>query len=76
MSIINKEKDAIPSKITPQQFAKALASVDLKAIPKHKRKAALADAIITIMIETITDEGKKDQLRISQMLHRQRHGVG
>lgn len=75
MSIINRQKDSHASSITPEQLGKALSKVDLKAIPPHKRKAALADAMATIMSQTIHDSRVRDEIKLSQIMHRKKHGV-
>lgn len=75
MKIRNREAEALPSSITPRQLGQALGSIDFNAIPPHKRKAALMDALATIMGETIHSERARNEIKASQILHRRRHGA-
>lgn len=75
MKIRNAQKEAHPSSITPEQLGKALSKIDLDAIPPEKRKAAIMDALATIMAETIHDPEVRAQVRAAQVMHRRKHNV-
>lgn len=72
MQIRNAKRDALPSRITPQQLGVALSKIDLDSIPPEKRKAAIMDALATIMQRTIVDRDAAARVALAQHLHRKR----
>lgn len=59
--IINQRP--IPSRLTPEQFAQALQSLDLTAIPERQRFAALTAHAVRIASETATLPSDRASLR-------------
>jgi len=73
MTVINRQRDALKTKITLRDFGKAMAAADLSTVPPEKRKAAIMDALATIMQHTVVDPDAAISIAKSQKLHRQRH---
>jgi hypothetical protein len=59
--IINQRP--IPSRLTPEQFAQALQSLDLASIPERQRFAALTAHAVRIASETATLPADRASLR-------------
>lgn len=55
MTVRNLEAERLPSSISPEQFAQAMAALDLRAIAPERRKAALMDHLMRIQAATIHD---------------------
>lgn len=55
MTVRNLEAERLPSSISPEDFAQAMAALDLSAIEPSRRKAALMDHLMRIQAATIHD---------------------
>ena len=55
MTVRNREKEAIPSNLTPEEFAKRMNMLNLDDIPPEKRKMAIIDHMMRVACEGITD---------------------
>ena len=70
MLIKNQQKDAVPSTLNLAEFAQAMKQVDLSAVPKEKRSAAIFDHFMTVMANNVTDTETKYEILMSQHLRR------
>ena len=68
MKIKNRHADAIPAHISPELFAKAVAQLDLSAIPPEKRRLALTEHIGRIMSETVADLDIRRHLQETRLM--------
>jgi hypothetical protein len=54
----------MPSKLTLQEFAKAMSQLDLSSVPEEKRQSAVVDHFWKIMCEAVaTPENRAEILR-------------
>lgn len=70
MKIRNPQAEALESTLTPADFGKAMAQLDLSVVPPHKRFAAIRDHMATIMRHTLVDREKAQEVAAAQVLHR------
>jgi hypothetical protein len=73
MKIINKQKDAIPSRMNLAEFGNAMSQLNLSGVPEHKHPQAIMDHLMRIMADSITDREKSQEIHISRLL-KQRQG--
>ncbi len=55
MTVNNREKSAIPSSLTPGEFARHMQMLNLDDIPAHKRKIAIIDHMMRVAASNVTD---------------------
>ena len=55
MNVKNNEAAAIPSDLTPEQFAQRINMLNLDDIPPERRKMAIIDHMMRVAAEGITD---------------------
>jgi len=68
MEIRNNEKDRHETGITIHDFGRAMAALDLSAIPPENRNAALMDHLAGVMSKTIKDPDISRQIGAAQRL--------
>ena len=73
MKIVNKQKEAIPSRMNLQEFGAAMSQLDLSSVPKHNHSQAIMDHLMRVMADSITDKEKAHEIHISRLL-KQRQG--
>jgi len=73
MTVINREAQRLPSSLTPTQFAKAMAQLDLRLVPPERRKAAIMDHLMRIQAATIHD---RDAAALIDFARRERRKLG
>jgi len=61
MTVKNKELDRINTECSPQELGEAIASLDLPAIPPHKRMAAISERITQVMLNTTRNPDEKSK---------------
>jgi len=70
----NRQLDGLKSSITPDQFGKAMAELDLKGVPKHRHKEAVMDQVAKVMSGTIHDRTVAVDLIAARLLRQKRNG--
>lgn len=55
MTVNNREKNAIPSSLTPEQFGQHMNMLNLDDIPPERRKMAIIDHMMRVAAGNITD---------------------
>lgn len=70
MKVTNRQGDALHSNMTTDELGKAMAQVDLSAVPPHKRKAAIMDHFMHVMADAIFDKNKAQEIHMSRILRR------
>lgn len=73
MKIINKQKDAIPARISLHDFGKAMSELDLSTIPPEKTAAAVRDHLTGIMSETILSPTAAFDLSMARQMRRRKN---
>jgi len=73
MKLTNKQDEAIPSRISLNDFGKAMSQLDLSGIPKEKIAAAIHDHLTGIMAETIMSPTAAFDLAMSRKMRHRRH---
>ena len=73
MKIVNKQKDAIPSRMSLSEFGDAMGQLDLSSVPKHNHSKAIMDHLMRVMADSISDKEKAQEIHISRLL-KQRQG--
>ena len=68
MKIKNTQAEALPSNITPQELGKAMAQLDLSAIPEHRRPEAIMDHLMRIMADSIQDQKEAQIIHMSRIM--------
>jgi len=68
MLVKNPQKNALKSSITPQQFGKAMAELDLSAVPEHRKQQAVMDHLAKIMAGTIHDRSVAIEIAASRLM--------
>jgi len=64
MVVTNRQKNFKEAKISAEDFAKAIQSLDLSAISDpEKKKQAIIERVFQIMVEEIKDTGVKKKLQ-------------
>ena len=58
----------LPARISLHELGQAMAELDLRSVPPHKRKRALMDHFMRIQEDTITDKNMATQIAISRRL--------
>lgn len=53
--VSNRERDAHPSTITPEEFGRAMARLDLSSVPPHLRPLAIREHMTRIMAGSIVN---------------------
>lgn len=74
MKVYNREREAKPSSITPEQLGRAMSGLDLASIPPEKRQSAIMDRLIEVMAETVHDRDFSNKLKIARAVARHRRG--
>lgn len=72
MKVRNRKAEAMPSSITPHQFGRAMAQLDLSTVSPEKRVDALMDHLGAIMAQTVTDPSDSADLHTARLLRLQR----
>lgn len=70
--ISNPQKDAIPSDLSLDEFAHAMARLDLSGVAPENRGKAVMDHLIRVMIGSIHDPQTKYDLAAAQIARRRR----
>lgn len=70
MKVTNREKDALKTSMTLQEFGKAMSALDLTSIPTEKRRAALLDHLARIMMSKIHDRSTAAELMTAYLMRR------
>lgn len=60
-----KKREFVDSKLTLDQFSRAMSQLDLDNIPDHNRAKAIREHLTKIMAETIIDENKRADLQVA-----------
>lgn len=68
MKTLNRQASALPSTITPHDLGRAMAQLDLSAVPPHKRHLALIEHLARIMSDTVTDPKARAHLQDTRLL--------
>ena len=68
MQVINRQKDALPARLTLAELGAAMAQLNLSSIPPHKRQQAVMDHLMMVMAETVEDRSKAQEIIASRML--------
>lgn len=69
-AVINREKQRLSSNLTLQELGQAMKSLNLADLPPENRRAALADHLAMIMIDSIHDRQKAVELASARVMHR------
>tara|TARA_R100000951_G_scaffold34729_2_gene29500 strand:- start:109 stop:330 length:222 start_codon:yes stop_codon:yes gene_type:complete len=70
MKIVNKQAEAIPSRISLHEFGKAMSELDLTSVPNHKKAAAVQDHLASIMSKTIMSPTAAFDIEMSRQMRR------
>ena len=70
MKIVNKQAEAIPSKISVREFGKAMKQLDLSTIPPEKKAYAIRDHLMGIMSDNISSPTAAFDLSMAQQMYR------
>lgn len=70
MKIINKQKEAIPARISLHDFGQAMSQLDLSTVPPEKTAAAVRDHLTGIMSETILSPTASFDLAMARQMRR------
>ena len=70
MKIVNRQKDAIPSRMNLAEFGNAMRQLNLDGVPEHKHPQAIMDHLMKIMADSVTDREKSQEIHISRLLKR------
>lgn len=62
----------LKSKISLQNFGKAMSQLDLSSVPKEKKLSAIMDHMMRIQADTVTDRYEASKIRIAQRMHHHR----
>lgn len=73
MTVINRERDRLASSLTAEQFAKAMAQLDLSLVPPERRKCAIMDHLMRIQAATIHN---RDAAALIDFARRERRKLG
>lgn len=65
----NVEKERIPSKMTVEQFGKAMSQLDLSNVPADRKEQAVMDHMMRIMEQEINDKSLAKEIKYSRMMH-------
>ena len=74
MQAKRRQPEGLKSSITPDQFGKAMAELDLKGVPKHRRQEAVMDQVAKVMAGTIHDRAVAIDLTAARLLRQKRNG--
>jgi hypothetical protein len=69
MKVINREKERLPSSITPHELGQAMSALDLSGVPPSKRRAAIKDHLMRVMANTIHDRQTALEIHAARLLH-------
>lgn len=72
MLIKNRQRDALPSNITPHQLGQAMQQLDLSTVPPHKRAQAIKDHLMRIVADSIHDRQTAFEIHASRILRQTR----
>lgn len=76
MTVINRQATALPSTLTPHEFGKAMAQLDLSGVPPEKRASAIMDHLARIMGQSLQNPADAALMREARLLHiRKRIGL-
>ena len=70
MKVINKQKEAHPSRIGVQEFGEAMKKLDLSTVPEEKRADAIKDHLMGIMAETILSPSARFDISMARQMYR------
>ncbi len=70
MKIVNKQAEAIPSRISLYEFGKARSELDLSSVPDHKKAAAVRDHLAGIMSKTVLSPTAAFDIEMSRQMRR------
>ena len=69
MHVHNREKDALRTSLTLNQFGQAMAQLDLEGVPPEKRVSAIMNHLARIMSATVHDRDAALEIEASRQLH-------
>lgn len=70
MKVINKQAEAIPSKISVENFGKAMKQLDLSTVPLEKKADAIKDHLMGIMSENVLSPTASFDLAMARQMYR------
>tara|TARA_X000000950_G_scaffold167720_1_gene204802 strand:+ start:539 stop:796 length:258 start_codon:yes stop_codon:yes gene_type:complete len=67
MSVKNTQRDRINSNCSPEELGRAIAGIDLASIPPEKRKQAITERLVEVMLATTdsTEERRKPNYQLA-----------
>ena len=68
MQVKNRQKEAIPATITVEELGKAMAQLDLRHVPMHKRRDAIMEHLGRIASETAALPSDRQKLMSARLL--------
>ena len=68
MTVMNARKSDIRSNLSVEDFAKAMAALDVPSIPPEKRAKAVMDRLARLIIEHATDRSKVADVATAYLL--------
>ena len=68
MQVKNRQLDGLKSSITPEQFGKAMAELDLSDVPPHRQQEAVMDHVAKVMAGTIHDRDVAVEITAARLL--------
>ena len=70
MNVKNTQRDRINSNCSPEELGRAIAGVDLASIPPEKRKQAITERLVEVMLATTdsTEERRKPNFQLDRCL--------
>lgn len=74
MQIKNAQKDALKTSMSLPDFGKAMSQLDLSAIPPEKRRAAIMDHLMRIMVGTIHDRSQAADIAAAILYRKKLNG--
>ena len=70
MKIVNRQAEAIPSKISVEEFGKAMKQLDLSSVPPEKKADAIKDHLMGIVSENILSPTASFDLAMARQMYR------
>lgn len=69
MQVINRQKDALATSLSLDDFGKAMSQLDLSSVPPEKKAAAIRDHLMRIMVGTLHDRDKAAEIASARLFY-------